>query len=146
MFFSQSSSWFIVRCLTLATVCLTVIQFVPNLVSNSGYSSSGKVEAFIFWKAHTTACEMEICDGIDTYSGRNMACCLIFSKCCGYVHLCCSKCWMFIWYIFFIVSNSNLLIFMLNLNLSSESNHQSYKSIDEAEMIRANITGTTPIP
>ncbi len=42
-----------------------------------------EAEAFIFWKAHSTACEAEICDGIDTNSGRNVACCFLFSKCCG---------------------------------------------------------------
>ncbi|UXI22294.1 hypothetical protein NH340_JMT08237 [Sarcoptes scabiei] len=41
-----------------------------------------ETDGFIFWKAKTTACD--ICDGIDTYSGRNVMCCFLSSKCCGY--------------------------------------------------------------
>ncbi|KAI2802294.1 hypothetical protein BLOT_010487 [Blomia tropicalis] len=44
-------------------------------------------DGFIFWKAHSTACEMEICDDFYTNSGRNVACCFLFSKCCGFKNL-----------------------------------------------------------
>lgn len=60
----------------LAFTSLIVILFAVNwlfLIEDS--------HGFIFWKGNTTACDT--CDGLKTYSGRNVFCCLTFSKCCG---------------------------------------------------------------
>ncbi|OTF79230.1 hypothetical protein BLA29_009330 [Euroglyphus maynei] len=62
----RSSLIMIIWCILLSLIILSSTMFV---------------DAFIFWKAKTTACD--ICDGIDTYSGRNVMCCFLSSKCCG---------------------------------------------------------------
>lgn len=58
---------------------IMLICYILLLLSTTMFIE--KADAFIFWKAKTTACD--ICDGIDTYSGRNVMCCFLSSKCCG---------------------------------------------------------------
>lgn len=115
-------------CLLLFALSLAHYQF-GGLVPEA--------EAFIFWKAHSTACEAEICDEIDTNSGRNVACCFLFSKCCGYVIL-----------IILVKTAFNINYFILcKTYFNFVFNYfYSYKSLDDAEAIRANLTGTTPSP
>lgn len=66
----MSQKYFLISFQLFVLIALVCVIVVPTLT-----------EGFIFWKATTTACDT--CDGIDTNSGRNVACCLLQSKCCG---------------------------------------------------------------
>lgn len=62
------------------SLCIMIVYCILLIILSSSMFIE-QADAFIFWKAKTTACD--ICDGVDTYSGRNVMCCFLSSKCCG---------------------------------------------------------------
>jgi len=58
--------------------CLLAAAFAAFFLSINNIHS---VDGFIVFLGNTTACDF--CDEYQTYSGRNVLCCLAQSKCCG---------------------------------------------------------------